>query len=59
MQLALVNKKVFYNLLFQATAETLLKVAADPKHLGAQIGFFAVLHSWGVRTCCSILISIV
>ena len=47
MHLALVNKKVFYNLLFQATAETLLEVAADPKHLGAQIGFFAVLHTWG------------
>jgi hypothetical protein len=47
VHLALVNKKVFYNLLFQATAETLLEVAADPKHLGAQIGFFAVLHSWG------------
>jgi hypothetical protein len=45
--LALVNKKVFYDLLFHATAETLLQVAADPKHLGAQIGFFAVLHSWG------------
>jgi hypothetical protein len=45
--LALVNKKVFYDLLFHATAETLLEVAADPKHLGAQIGFFAVLHSWG------------
>ncbi len=47
VHLALVNKKVFYNLLFQATSETLLEVAADPKHLGAQIGFFAVLHSWG------------
>ena len=45
--LALVNKKVFYDLLFQATSETLLQIAADPKHLGAQIGFFAVLHSWG------------
>lgn len=45
--LALVNKKVFYDLLFHATAETLLEVAADPKHLGAHIGFFAVLHSWG------------
>jgi hypothetical protein len=45
--LALVNKKVFYDVLFHATAETLLEVAADPKHLGAQIGFFAVLHSWG------------
>jgi hypothetical protein len=45
--LALVNKKVIYELLFRATAETLLEVAADPKHLGAQIGFFAVLHTWG------------
>ena len=46
-RLALVNKKVIYELLFRATAETLLEVAADPKHLGAQIGFFAVLHTWG------------
>lgn len=46
-QLALVNKKVIYELLFQATAQTLLEIAADPNHLGAQIGFFAVLHSWG------------
>src|SRR5215470_9088418 len=45
--LALVNKKVMYELLFRATAETLLEVAADPQHLGAQIGFFAVLHTWG------------
>src|SRR5215472_16171353 len=45
--LALVNKKVFYDLLFHATAQTLLEIAADPKHLGAEIGFFAVLHSWG------------
>src|SRR5215469_1364052 len=45
--LGLVNQKVFYDLLFHATAETLLEVAADPKHLGAHIGFFAVLHSWG------------
>lgn len=41
------NKAVVYNLLFAATAETLLTIAADPKHLGAQIGFFAVLHTWG------------
>ena len=34
-------------ILFQATAETLKTIAADPKHLGAEIGFFAVLHSWG------------
>jgi hypothetical protein len=41
------NKEVVYNILFQATAETLRTIAADPKHLGAEIGFFAVLHSWG------------
>jgi hypothetical protein len=41
------NKAVIYNVLFTATAETLLTIAADPKHLGAQIGFFAVLHTWG------------
>ena len=33
--------------LFQAASETLLKIAADPKHLGAVIGFLAVLHTWG------------
>ena len=36
-----------YGILFRATAETLTTIAADPKHLGAEIGFFAVLHSWG------------
>jgi hypothetical protein len=41
------NKEVIYEILFRATAETLKKIAADPKHLGAEIGFFAVLHSWG------------
>jgi putative transposase/transposase-like zinc-binding protein len=41
------NKKVVYSILFHVTAETLTTIAADPKHLGAQIGFFAVLHSWG------------
>jgi Putative transposase/Transposase zinc-binding domain len=41
------NKKVVYGILFRATAETLTTIAADPKHLGAEIGFFAVLHSWG------------
>jgi predicted Zn-ribbon and HTH transcriptional regulator len=46
-QLALQNKKVLYDLLFRASAETLLEVAADPKHLGAQIGFLSVLHTWG------------
>jgi len=45
--LALQNKRVIYNLLFKATSETLLEIAADQRHLGARIGFFAVLHSWG------------
>jgi hypothetical protein len=41
------NKAVVYDILFRAAAETLRRVAADPKHLGAEIGFFAVLHTWG------------
>ena len=41
------NKAVVYGLLFRATAQTLRTIAADPKHLGAEIGFFAVLHTWG------------
>ncbi|HEX8810891.1 MAG TPA: IS91 family transposase [Terracidiphilus sp.] len=41
------NKKVVYGILFRTTAETLTTIAADPQHLGAEIGFFAVLHSWG------------
>lgn len=41
------NKKVVYTILFRATAETLRTIAADPKHLGAEIGFLAVLHTWG------------
>jgi len=45
--LALQNPRVMYNLLFQAVAETLLTVARDPHHLGAEIGFLAVLHTWG------------
>jgi hypothetical protein len=45
--LALQNKKAFYDLLFRASAETLIEVAADPKHLGARIGFLSVLHTWG------------
>jgi hypothetical protein len=47
--LALQNKKVIYNLLFQTSAETLLEVSRDPKHLGAQIGFFSVLHTWNQK----------
>lgn len=45
--LALQNKKVVYDLLFHASAATLLEIAADPKHLGAEIGFLSVLHTWG------------
>ena len=41
------NKAVVYDILFKATAETLITIAADPKHLGARIGFTAVLHTWG------------
>ena len=41
------NKKILFSLLFDATAATLLEVAADPKHLGAEIGFFGILHTWG------------
>jgi len=41
------NKRELYGILFRATAKTLLTIAADPKHLGAEIGFFAVLHTWG------------
>ncbi len=41
------NKAVVYEILFHATAETLRTIAADPKHLGAEIGFIAILHSWG------------
>jgi hypothetical protein len=41
------NKRVIYDLLFKASAETTLAIAADPKHLGARIGITAVLHSWG------------
>ena len=41
------NKAKVYSLLFKAAAETLLTIAADPKHLGAEIGITAVLHSWG------------
>jgi Putative transposase/Transposase zinc-binding domain len=47
--LALQNKRLIYNLLFHASAETLLEIARDPRHLGAQIGFFSVLHTWDQR----------
>jgi len=45
--LLLQNKKLLYGLLFRASAETLLAIALDPKHLGAEIGFLSVLHTWG------------
>jgi hypothetical protein len=41
------NKKIVYSILFRAASETLRRIAADPKHLGAKIGFLAVLHTWG------------
>ena len=44
--LALQNKREIYDLLLRASAATLLKVARDPSYLGAEIGFFAVLHTW-------------
>ena len=45
--IAFQNKEAMYNILFRATSETLRTIAADLEHLGAEIGFFAVLHSWG------------
>jgi hypothetical protein len=45
--LALQNARLLYNLLFQAASQTLLRIAADPRHLGARIGFLALLHTWG------------
>ena len=47
--LALQNKKIIYDLLFRASAETLLEVARDPRRLGAEIGFFSVLHTWSQK----------
>ena len=45
--LALYNKKLLYDLLFRTSAASLLEIAADSKHLGAEIGFLSVLHTWG------------
>jgi hypothetical protein len=47
--LVLQNKKFIYDLLFRTSAETLLEVARDPQHLGAEIGFFSVLHTWSQK----------
>ena len=46
-RIAMQNKRVVYGVLFRAAAETLKELAADPKHLGAEIGVLAVLHTWG------------
>ena len=45
--IAYTNKAVIYDLLFKASAETMLSIAADPKHLGARIAITSVLHTWG------------
>ena len=47
--LALQNKKVVYDLLFHSSAATLMEIAGDPRHLGAEIGFLSVLHTWGQK----------
>jgi hypothetical protein len=47
--LALQNKKLIYGLLLRASAETLLEVARNPAHLGAEIGFFSLLHTWNQK----------
>ena len=47
--LALQNKRFIYGLLLRASAETLLEVARDPRHLGAEIGFFTILHTWNQK----------
>jgi len=49
--LALQNKRLIYNLLFHTSAATLLEIARDPRHLGAEIGFFSVLHTWDNAGC--------
>jgi hypothetical protein len=46
-RLAFYNQEIVYGILFRAASEALLTIARDPKHLGAQIGFFGILHTWG------------
>lgn len=46
-EIAYYNRKAVYDILFHSTAQTLTTIARDPQHLGAEIGFFAVLHTWG------------
>jgi hypothetical protein len=58
--LALQNAKEIYRILFRAASETLLTIAADPQHLGAEIGFLAILHTWDrSSTCTRIIICVV
>jgi hypothetical protein len=45
--IAYYNRKTVYDILFHVTARTLTAIAGDPRHLGAELGFFAVLHTWG------------
>ena len=45
------NKRVIYDLLLKVSAETMITIAADPKHLGAKIGITSVLHTWGSASC--------
>ncbi len=47
--IAFQNQTVVYDILFRAASETLRTIAADPEHLGEEIGFLAVLHTWGGR----------
>ncbi len=46
-RIAFHNRRTVYGILFRAAAETLLTIARDPRHLGAEIGFFGILHTWG------------
>jgi hypothetical protein len=46
-EIALRNKRTVFQILFRTSAETLQRIAADPKHLGSNIGFFSILHTWG------------
>jgi hypothetical protein len=45
--IALHNKAIVYDILFKAAAQTIRDIAADPKHLGAETGMIAILHTWG------------
>ena len=46
-EIAMYNKKVFYNIIFKATSEAILELANDPKWLGAKVGITSILHTWG------------